>query len=106
MDYATEATTPTTDADHATSREEDDWIIEIYKPAVGGRPKTVTKDLSREEDIREILEWMNTTGWIVLKIIGDAAHDWDLAQDRVSPAAALPSSSSSRREGGLTCTWA
>ena len=72
MDYlqtdegsAVEATKPTADA----TSPDDNWAIKVYKSAVEGKPgETVAKDLSREEDVREILGWLNTKGWILLKL--------------------------------------
>lgn len=88
---AIDATRPITDA----ASPEHDWIIEIYKPAVDGRfQETVAKDLGREADVREILGWLNTEGWIVLKNIGEVEHEWDVSRDRVSFAA--PSSEARR----------
>lgn len=90
-DSAVEATELTTDA----TSPDDNWVIKVYKPAaegnkpvVEGKPaEFVAKDLSREEDVREVLGWLNTKGWILLKEIGGGEHEWDVSRDKVNSAA-------------------
>ena len=73
---------PVTDAASSPKYE---WAVRIHKPAMDGRPQeTVVKDLSREEDVREILDWLDSDGWIVLKSVGDVELEWNVSRDKVS----------------------
>ena len=89
---AIDATRPITDA----ASPEDDWIIEILQTCSRRQVQRnrCRKDLGGEADVREILGWLNTEGWIVLENIGEVEHEWNVSRDRVSFAA--PSSEARR----------
>lgn len=79
---AVEATGPVTDA----ASPEKDWVIRIYRPAIDRKPsETVVKDLGREQDVREVLRWLDANGWILLKNLdlGNLEGEWDVSRDRV-----------------------
>lgn len=78
-------------ATKSASSPEHEWVIKIHKPATDGRPQElVVKDLSREQDVREILGWLDSEGWIVLKNVGDVEHEWDVSRDKVRLARLFP----------------
>ena len=69
---------------------DEDWVVKVYKPALDGRSvETVALDFSREDDLGEVLGWLDTEGWIVLKEVGHG-DEWYLARDKASCAAFPP----------------
>lgn len=83
---------------------DEDWVVKVYKPALDGRSvETVALDFSREDDLGEVLGWLDTEGWIVLKEVGHG-DEWYLARDKASCAAFPPNPFRKRIEGDDVAT--